>query len=1103
MRDPVDNPIQTRRLAVYYQESHGRCSTLVYLPAALGDEAAPREYKEIARQMLTEDLDDVRATVDRLTGLAVLGRDRGETGIELVARRLAAHVLPAGLLERCLGPSLHPRFDIGPDLAAAIPWELFETGGPSCNCAVPRLDPPVIGQTCPQCGQPFGNRIRQLALTYHLTHLIPGNSAARRGGRTFLLIHDPTGDLCERDPTPDHVCATHVAVLSDLIRQAGFQVDLLSGEHATRAQFREALRHPDVAGLYFFGHGCMPREGNEGFLRLADGEMVASAIEELELAIPFVFLNACEGAAAGRDWDLDRRNRNVACAFARGPGRAVIAPLWPVVNVQAAQTALDVFRGALDAQPLAKALRQAREHSHAAYVAGAPHLAWMAYRYFGNPNHSMVDRPLPLDVHEARHPSIGLAPEARDLTGHLDVETFAFDLDGILLRAAKRRNLHDRTRVTVTDLIAGIVRKGDLTRLLLRSLGCDPDELYQRILGKKEEVPGSSKQGARIQQASKPAAATPSRVGGGGDTHSAWVLRTSEQFAPGAWRVLTTASAIPALAVSPPKHAPVPESDLLQRLVQESAWSDHEDLGLPAAAAVQGLLQQKLADREIDANGAVPLEDLDPLARDVIHSAHRLAQHRGLFPIPHRLVLAAMLCQSGSFAARLCRRLGGDPEALLLLMLAATESEADTSGENAGLVFGLTPEACDRIITPMLREARRMTPAGAPLAEATVVHAFCTVADPSFKQAVRSALPTVNLDDWPSLTAGILKLTNSLDDAAWKVIKAARDLTDNRGVRDIPNRLFLAAFLSRPDAPASRALRLPDKVRLALYTLLLESLPARNTGRLPLDTNACARVVGPAIQRARAQAAGSPVDEWGLFKAFCDVMEPQLKVVLRSLPWNLDLDRLPTNPSADLTASDPGAGVSASVPANRETSPATPPPPAMGSCDSPALADSDPPDHRLDAYALALLAEAGRLALAQRATTVRTPHLWAALLAHEDDPLGRFLRRHSIAPDNVQAAVLRLTALPPGFEPSRGPKLITAGQNVLQTLKLARDIASQAGRQSVEPSDILRALLADTSHPVHHLLGDLGLNLSALHRELTSCHPPPGPRPPMNPWFNN
>ena len=79
---------------------------------------------------------------------------------------------------------------------------------------------------------------------------------------------------------------------------------------------------------------------------------------------------------------------------------------------------------------------------------------------------------------------------------------------------------------------------------------------------------------------------------------------------------------------------------------------------------------------------------------------------------------------------------------------------------------------------------------------------------------------------------------------------------------------------------------------------------------------------------------------------------------------------------------------------------------------------------------------------------------------------------------------------------------IAAGQNVLQTLKLARDIASQAGCHAVVPSDILRALLADTTHPVHDLMRGLGLNLSSLHQELASARRPTGPGSSTDSWRN-
>src|SRR5262249_5255468 len=135
------------------------------------------------------------------------------------------------------------------------------------------------------------------------------------------------------------------------------------------------------------GHGSSPVDGNEGYLVLKDGFLFARQIEEVAPAAKFVFLNACWSATAGRDWDIERRYRSVAEAFGRSdPGKGVIAPLWPVVNVQAAKMALDVIENTLNGVPLAEALHIGRENSLRRYDDGEPDISWMAYRYFGDPN---------------------------------------------------------------------------------------------------------------------------------------------------------------------------------------------------------------------------------------------------------------------------------------------------------------------------------------------------------------------------------------------------------------------------------------------------------------------------------------------------------------------------------------------------------------------------------------------------------------------------------------------------------------------------------------------------------------------------------------------
>src|SRR5207244_13281200 len=123
---------------------------------------------------------------------------------------------------------------------------------------------------------------------------------------------------------------------------------------------KAALNGQSYAGLYYFGHGYFPLDGDEGCLVLADGRLYASEIEELNPAIPFVFVNACQGAAAGRNWDVERKFRSVGRAFAHGQTDAVIAALWPVVNIQAAAAAVEFFTAALAGDSLLDALQTVR-----------------------------------------------------------------------------------------------------------------------------------------------------------------------------------------------------------------------------------------------------------------------------------------------------------------------------------------------------------------------------------------------------------------------------------------------------------------------------------------------------------------------------------------------------------------------------------------------------------------------------------------------------------------------------------------------------------------------------------------------------------------------
>ena len=482
---PQESPntwVQTLGIS-HFMDSHGQ-EGLMYAPAPLGEVAQNSIFVPIKLQILQRYIDEVRTCVEDLTRRALVGQSRDGRGIEIAARTLADHVLPQDGFARMLKPGLYPQLDLVQDAASEIPWEVLEERYLTCpRCQYqfsPYRGPEIPAPDCPRCGAQTSHSGGKLALTLHLSHLVRGVGKPVGEGRQFLFIEDPLGDLCRPDLDPQGLCAEHLVDLRRWLQEQGYKINLLQNRNATIKHVLNAIGDPTTVGIYYFGHGYFPRSGDEGCLLLADGPVYASQIAERGPSARFVLLNACEGAAQGRDWSLDKKARSVASAFARGGrGKVVIAPLWPVVNVQAAEMARDFFQQALQALPLIEALRLARLNSLQRYEAGEPHVTWMAYRYFGDPNRTLpIISEAPLAGEDAPAANRVFANE-----GLLDTELFAFEIDPVLFRAARRKVNQDRTHVTLTDLCAGLLRKGDLTRFILRKQQLDPDKLYQNLGG--------------------------------------------------------------------------------------------------------------------------------------------------------------------------------------------------------------------------------------------------------------------------------------------------------------------------------------------------------------------------------------------------------------------------------------------------------------------------------------------------------------------------------------------------------------------------------------------------------------------------------------------
>jgi len=1050
----VNQALVAQILGVSHRRDDKGKEGLIYaqVPLAMEDVASDPVFVPIKAQVLETHIQEVRRRVEDLTRRALVGQRRGSIGIEAAADNLARQVMPPMGFGGLMGDGIHPQFDLIQDAASAIPWEVLEESYFGCPRCRSRSLPDFLRQStqphCSACGGAMNRIGGKLALRYHLTHLVRGPGRSASAGKKFLFIEDPTGDLCDASKDPDAVCGDHLEQLHDLIKDQGFTIDLLRKSHASVQHVLRALSDAELIGIYYFGHGFFPRDGDEGRLILSDGVLFASQIEDVAPTAKIVFLNACEGAATGRDWDLEKRSRSVAHAFARGGrGKVVIAPLWPVVNVQAAESALAFFRYASSATPMAESLANARRQSLQRYESGEPHLAWMAYRYFGDPNNTF---PAPIEK-SVLVASGALTPRSSrvfDGKGQLDTEAFSFGVEEVLVRAAKRRNSQGRAQLTTNDLIAGLIRKGDLTRMVFRRVAVDPDELYETIAETIEEGPRSAAE--REPSRSGPESKDESTLL---QSLSKWIVRDKAEFSTQLVEVLEEAD-LAAKQRQPEKDdVRISEHQILHSLLVGGEWRPAITIQLPPAANVRAALSECQKSGSIDDNGAISLKALDRDARKIIEGAHELSQQRGVFPISHRLMLAAFLADAKGHAARVCKCADIDPELLFLLMIASTEKSDE---ERSPKSFGLSTEACERIVLPVIEQAVRTITAPELISQVHLFRAFCEKATPEFRAWLQDPPLPVDLAALRDTDPNREELLRCLDTTARKVVDTAHALAQESGVHPIPNRLLLAAFLIDPRAHAATVLQSHNVPAAGLCAALIQGARSGPARSFPLDASACDRAVMPMIHRSREIADDSAiVTEKVLFEAFCDTAPPDLKNSLKRSPMNIDLDVLAK-----------GAGRSAS--GNGAPSIATP------DDDDLAVTKMGLSQAQFDGFAWRVLVRSTRIARVHGWAEVRTPHLLVALLESSSGVAAALLRASPMPLEDVKQLVLSL--VPPRSSVADSVS-ISFGNNVRDTLERARQVAKREKREQVNENDLVASLLADSGGVVAQLFGNLGLVL--------------------------
>jgi ATP-dependent Clp protease ATP-binding subunit ClpC len=1051
-------PAVSRVLSVTYSRGPKGEETLLYAPqeTRTDDGVAPPVPKEINRKVLSNQLAAFQRVLSDLTDLAKRGAGRGELGIEAAAASIAKHVCPEQGLARLVGFGVHPRLSLQQDVVGQIPWEALEEAYYRCEgCqreVLPDGPAPRGAIYCQYCRpgemRPF---LGKLAVELHLSHHVPGRQPPTARGNRFVILEDPDGDLSDG---AGGICDEHGRELERLLQDMGYEVKRYRGASATVEKLEAALTDPSVVGLYFFGHGAV--EDREGYLKLADGgTFPASRLRDLQATTPFIFLNACEGAGAGEGWNVDAQPRSVAAELAAPVHwRTVIAPVSPVVNSQAAATALAFFRAAAE-MSLGEAMQVARRESLERYRAGAPDLSWFLYRYFGNPRRFLPIAELKINRPEGKRP---LAVQAFDrifnASDELDPDVFGFGIENVLLHAARRRGAQRRARISVIDLAVGLVARGDLTRHVL-SRG-EVRDLDAHVALLEAPLPGEEEPGAGGEPA---------------DPDTGGVLER-KQLDPELVRLFAVADRD--AQGRPGSDRRVSERDVLVHLTADPRWAQvvgRANLQDFEASDFQAALEAVILERMVDENGQIQLGRLSPEARNILETAHTLAQQRGARSIQNRLMLAAFLKDPKGDAARRCRaRAEADagcaaPEDVFEKMLAMSEGQSDVASPRT---FGLSPELCARIVEPMLAEARVASP-WEPVSEASLFDAFCKCALPDFK-AWLTGLVGLDLDaiaadrPEPEVVEGPAWMA-SLDVSARRVVVTAHRMSQTVGSTPIRNATLLAAFFQ--DEVSFAVQLLPPGLRfqdIRDWALRASTIPGRKPNKFALDDEVCARAVTPVVERAREMVTDSatPINEIVLFFAFCQVAPGELKTQLSKSRFGLDLEGLLATflqRMAEAQEEQSQGHPQAAAPSTSEPPPAPPAATVPASDEAPSLPDIriDLPaglgQDRFDDDAWRCIAGAALFAKQDRWPEIRSPHLFAGMV-HQRVPIPGL---GPIPPDQRQELIaLLLTSVPPRREPApRGPLVVSA--NTRAALERAVGRAAAAGRTRANLEDLLLA----------------------------------------------
>jgi hypothetical protein len=302
-----------------------------------------------------------------------------------------------------------------------------------------------------------------------------------------------------------------------------------------------------------------------------------------------------------------------------------------------------------------------------------------------------------------------------------------------------------------------------------------------------------------------------------------------------------------------------------------------------------------------------------------------------------------------------------------------------------------------------------------------------------------------------------------LTTGARKVIERSHGLAQLRGICPIPSRLLLIAFIVDEHSYTARLFAKHGVHTTSLGAILLELSGGNTPVPFRLGDYAASRIIKPVVEQARQMTTvdATPIDEVRLFQAFCHAAPDDFRRLLRSLPkpWQIDLEALL-----------PGSAAAEVEPSRQDL--------ALGVGEDASRSDWSPEGsgiHRerfgADAWQTVILAcHWSRL---QRAKSVRTPHLFAALVGGGDTVLATMIRQAGIDPEMAKILILSMVPAEPTEPTDAEP--VTLGDNTVKVLLRAVALAERHGGEATV-GDIAQAFLADGGGAVGEQLRAWGVN---------------------------